>query len=261
MIKSVQILYHYTDINALTYILDRDSVKLRATNCLFLNDGREIQEGIDLLKETVNKQFSRYSFRDYFLTSFSGNKDNLSMWNMYAANGKGCAIGFKAEYLLLNNNSLYDFWVPCVYNRNDAKELLASKLYPINQFQVKVRFPPSRSNDSSNIAITTEEKEMLKENVYIETCLSCKNDAFHEENEYRCVIQNKDPKDICFREKNGIVVPYVEVKIPKEAIAEIIIGPTNKSELTSYSVLNMLKTKEYDWENINIFTSMIPYRG
>ena len=41
------------------------------------------------------------AFRSYYITSFSANEDNLSIWGMYAANGNGCAIAFDYDMLTL----------------------------------------------------------------------------------------------------------------------------------------------------------------
>ena len=69
IVKSAKTLYHYTDIHALTCILNKDIIKLRASNCLYLNDGREIEEGIDLLKEYLKIDYSKHSFRSYYISS------------------------------------------------------------------------------------------------------------------------------------------------------------------------------------------------
>lgn len=256
IVKSAKTLYHYTDIHALTCILNKDIIKLRASNCLYLNDGREIEEGIDLLKEYLKIDYSKHSFRSYYISSFSNNRDNLTMWNMYAANGKGCAIGFKADKILSNSSEIFDFWVPCLYNKDEAKLFLAAKLSFIDKLHYTVSFPTSHENSIQKIDAETE-----VQNVHIETCLACKNASFHEENEFRGVIYRDSNQEIQFREKDGVIIPYVEVDIPKDAIEEIVIGPTNKSELTTLSVINMLQNRGYDWKNIKVTNSVVPYRG
>ena len=64
-----------------------------------------------------------------------------------------------------------------------------------------------------------------------------------------------------FKTKNGVIIPYIEVEIPKEALKEIIIGPTNKQDLAIESVLHFLSINGYDWKNISVKMSKVPYRG
>ena len=43
--------HHYTDLNALISILGKDKITLRATNISYLNDSRELKEGIEVVKK------------------------------------------------------------------------------------------------------------------------------------------------------------------------------------------------------------------
>lgn len=54
------IVYHYTSIDVLkclfeNYSLDNPYLTFWATNCAYMNDTKEIKEGIGLLKQTLNK--------------------------------------------------------------------------------------------------------------------------------------------------------------------------------------------------------------
>jgi hypothetical protein len=99
-------------------------------------------------------------------------------------------------------------------------------------------------------------------NQYITTCLSAKNENFKFENEIRCFYANHDcKKEVNFKTKNGVIIPYIEVEIPKEALKEIIIGPTNKQDLAIQSVLHFLSINGYDWKKISVKMSKVPYRG
>ena len=87
--------FHYTDLNALINIIHKDCIILRATNVLYQNDPHEIVEGVNIVNKIEKDQnIVAGAFRSYYITSFSANEDNLSMWGMYAANGNGCAIAF-----------------------------------------------------------------------------------------------------------------------------------------------------------------------
>lgn len=251
-----QIVYHYTDLNALINILGRNSITLRATNCLYLNDSNEIKEGTESIKRVENKDISNASFRNYYLTSFSKQSDCLSMWGMYAANGGGCAIGFDLEIISKSYNGM----VNCVYGKEKIDNCL-SNLSNMLRNGVSTFFP-ANGGPATIQKNKGEELEGMLTNLYIGTCLSAKNENYEFEDEIRCYISNHDnKKDVCFKVKNGIIVPFVNVEIPKDALKSIVIGPTNKSELTMQSMMHLLLINGYDWHNILISMSKVPYRG
>ncbi len=57
------------------------------------------------------------AFRSYYITSFSANEDNLSMWGMYAANGNGCAIAFDYDMLTKRAHRIFLVDVGSCYPR------------------------------------------------------------------------------------------------------------------------------------------------
>ena len=68
-------------------------------------------------------------------------------------------------------------------------------------------------------------------------------------------------KKVRFRTRNEYIMPYVEVSLPKSALKEIIIGPTNNSYLKEQSILHFLQINGYDLDAIKLIKSAIPYRG
>lgn len=254
--QNSQIVYHYTDLNALINILGKKCITLRATNCLYLNDSNEIIEGIESIKRVEKKHISDAAFRSYYLTSFSKQSDCLSMWGMYAANGGGCAIGFDLDII----SKSYDGSINCTYGKKEIDNNL-SIFTNLLRNGVSARFPANGGPATINKNTGIELEEMLT-NLYIATCLGSKNDNYRFEDEIRCFITNHDnKKDVCFKVKNGIIIPFLNIEIPKEALKSIVIGPTNKSELTMQSMMHLLIINGYDWHQIKVSTSKVPYRG
>lgn len=177
------------------------------------------------------------------------------MWGMYAANGFGCSIGFDLEVLVKN----YHGYTHCIYGEKDIDQHLNSFLKLCRNGRY-VSFP---TNGKSTILKNTD--EMISEmvvNQYVTTCLSAKNENFKFENEIRCFYGNQDcEKTVYFRTKNGVIIPYLEIEIPKEALKEIIIGPTNKQDLALQSIIHFLSINGYNYNKISIKTSNVPYRG
>ena len=244
--------YHYTDLNAMINILSKDKIILRATNVLYLNDPHELLEGIDVINGVLKNKIHPGSFRSYYLTSFSSNSDSLSMWGMYAANGNGCALAFDYDEL----SKAYPIMIKCIYGKNDIENHFNSfhRLAQTGVFSSFGGTKLSKEDDEHN-------REVLINNNIISTCLGAKNDAYHYENETRGVLYCSDNRRVSFRTRNGYVIPYVEVSLPKCALREIVIGPTDKSYLKEQSILHFLQINEYDLDNIKLIKSKIPYRG
>lgn len=250
--KSFETMFHYTDINALPSILRNDEIVLWATNCLYLNDSQEINEGISVIERTLNKKLHQGSFRNYYVTSFSGNVDEMSMWRMYASDGHGCALGFNPELIYLPYSDIFDFCSVCKYGEEELPDL-----------KTELKFAKltnhSLYKDDKMKSYNNQEQEV--NNFLVETCVSIKNPAFKIEQEVRGVKYQNDYSKVMTRVKNGIIIPYIEVKIPKEALTEIVIGPTNNSDLSKRSIIHHLYRCGYEKEQVKVIESQVPYRG
>lgn len=85
-----------------------------------------------------------------------------------------------------------------------------------------------------------------------------KHESYKYEQEVRCkAIKSSEIK---FRESNGLIIPYTELRIPIDAIEEIIIGPTQDVERMKLAIEMLLKTNGI-YRDIKIKESKIPYRG
>lgn len=246
-------LYHYTDINALLGILRRDKIVLRATSCEYLNDYNEIKEGRESLVKVLGKDpTEQLSPRRFFITSFSKNNDSLPMWGMYGSNGNGCALVFHAEDL---QKVFTDFSI-CTY----GQEELQKEANLINNFSKSI------GNENNGTNITTEQ---LQDNILYNLCLrhivSAKNKAFQHEDEVRGVYRKSlwDEDDIAkiqFRYRDCVLIPFIEIELPKTAFKGIVFGPMANSERIQQSVLNYLSEFGYGWgDGYEVFQSNIPY--
>lgn len=245
--------FHYTDLNALINIIHKDCIVLRATNVLYQNDPHEIIEGINSInKIEKNVKLHPQAFRSYYITSFSANGDNLSMWGMYASNGNGCAIAFGHEIL----SKSYEMMIKCSYGDDDISSNFSAFVKLIkNGVMVSLGGPqPTKEDIDYN-------RNALYNNIMITTCLGAKNEAYKHEQETRGVVCCKDASHIRFKVRNGYISPYVEIIVPKEALKGIIIGPTNNTMLAMQSVYHFLQINGYDINKINVEISKIPYRG
>lgn len=245
-------IHHYTDLSAMISILGQKQILLRASNVLYLNDTRELLEGIDAIKKTEDIQICSGSFRSYYLTSFSHADDNINMWGMYAANGSGCMLSFDYDTIC----KCYQIVAQCTYGQEATLRDLKNFLnLTDNGCITNLGGPQPTSEQQSDF------KKSMRENILITTCLQAKNEAYSSEKERRGIIYCNESQYVKFRVKNNIVIPYIEIPIPKEALKSITIGPTSKSELTMQSIMHFLKINGYDLDKVQIKTSKVPYRG
>ena len=93
------------------------------------------------------------------------------------------------------------------------------------------------------------------------TCLGAKNEAYKHERETRGVVCCDNASLVKYRVRNGYIAPYVEIRVPKEALKKIVVGPTNNKVLTMQSIYHFLQINGYDINKIDVVSSKIPYRG
>lgn len=244
--------YHYTDLNALINILASDKILLRATNISYLNDPHELIEGISTINEVQKKHIEPGGFRNYYITSFSSCQDNLNMWGMYAANGNGCALAFDYDEL----SKGYEILIKCTYGKDEAKQSF-NNFYNLTQTGVFTSFLGAKLSKEDEEA----NRNALAANSILTTCLGAKNEAYRYESETRGIVYCDNPKLIHFRRRNNYIIPYIEVSLPKNALREIVIGPTDNTYLKELSIYQFLQIKGYNLDNVKIVKSNIPYRG
>lgn len=167
---STNIVFHYTDMNALISILRKDHIVLRATNCMYLNDTREIIEGITSVERVLKQKIEKSTFKNHYITSFSQNQDSLNMWGMYAANGYGCAIGLRQDIL----SKHYGMCVKCVYGEDDIDKTL-SNFINLSQTGCITPMGIHKTENQQDTQILNGLFRMFSKNVtFLSTCLCAK---------------------------------------------------------------------------------------
>lgn len=192
--------------------------------------------------------------------------DMLNMWNYYVNNGlyQGYNIGINVlEFLKtfdVENKNLLDaftvYYGKVIYNKGKQYkelEILFQDLEKENNFDyIKIR---------------------LK--LYIDTyCAFFKHIKFENEKEFRIVIEISDKRiprtdnhfvglsnkfiEYDFCTKNGLIVPYLSVKINKASFSRITVSPIMEAEITQNSIRELLKTN--DFKGCKVYQSNIPIR-
>lgn len=204
----------------------------------------------------------------HFVFCMCAECDSLHMWNYYVNNGlyQGYNIGINIQQFLktftMGKNELDPF---LVYYGNVL-------------YNTKLQF-----KELENIFTELEQEKnfcyiSVKLKMYIDTfCAFFKNSKFSDEKEFRIVIEindskvneinknsknyigsnNKDIKyDFCI--KNGIIVPFLTVKLIRDSFKRITISPIMESQITQESIRELLNANGY--KGCKVYQSIIPIR-
>lgn len=247
-------LYHYTNLNALISILRSECIVLWATNAAYLNDPTELKQGIAIVNELENTNFQFDDFKNIYLTSFSRNSDSLVMWSQYGAHGNGCSIGLSSKAI----GDTYGKFCKCSYGKDDTEKYLKNTLNLIDNGVTTAFGVPQPSEKS-----ISEQRNLARQIFLQTTCVMSKDLAYRHEDETRAFVEVPQElyQQVQFRLVGNRIVPYVQMQLDKEALTDLIIGPTLNADITERSIKQMLKIRGYDLSKINIRFSEVPFRG
>ena len=278
-------LYHYTTGAGLLgmlkdYSVDNPNLTMRATHYMYMNDPKEyiygqeicldiideIEEGLginedDRIKKIVTSADYQKAFRDVsrrirghipYLISLSYAKDSLHMWSMYA-NGNGIAIRFNEEKLS-NITNLKE----CIYYKN-SDELVYNRIK-----QDIRRLYEELNSDEEKGEIRIQQAVDISTIICYVIGTRIKHNAYNIEQEVRITprINNQVPikEQERFRDKDGLIIPFIEFKIPFDIVESIMVGPTADFNRVKESILLLLSNKEILWDEDRIIKSKVPYR-
>lgn len=274
---NAKILYHYTSIEALfggIIVKDRPNpnkeICLWASNCRYMNDPKEFSTGIRLAHEMLDIpsnesiQVASEQIKEYiYIISFSSAGDCLPMWGMYGQNGHGLALGF--DTTVIKTNFILS---KCVYATDENKKWLKEEIS-------KLKHVPNdwwKQLEVENILSNFFESFGNLLGVYILLWSLGKHPAYEYEKEERAIFQimkdvhNQDTQDssepnkktIKYRLRGNLIVPYIELYLPKSALKEIWIGPNNDMKRAVQSLRTYLDYMGFN--EVEIKQSKVPYR-
>lgn len=271
------IIYQYTNIDALfNGIIVKEPQKegveicLWASNYLYMNDPSEIATGQEYVNKILKEYFveddgdkdiqDKMDDLDYYITSFSMTSDSLPMWGMYGKNGAGIALGFDRAIIENANPSLYR----CSYLDNRIKN-------KITEFCEKMKGEKISQEAFGLVFIIALFALLLNKNKkqrekmidsflpFLLFMIYAKDPAYKYEDEARLLIHSDQNSEIKYRAQNNLIIPYIEIFFPKEALKTVLVGPTNDMKRTMKSIDRYLKSKGFN--DVQIIESKVPYRG
>ncbi|WP_156906856.1 DUF2971 domain-containing protein [Desulforegula conservatrix] len=254
-------LFHYTDVNGIMGILKTQELWL--TDIRYLNDSAEYLHGIEIFNKLLESEFEKNTIgkdtkslilsaiealnNSICVCSFSKKKDLLSQWRGY---GK-YAIEFD-EKVISEIDPIFFRLSDCIYKKEDQHDKVMELINPI-----------LKSNTPKGVFISNALKHFT-------LIASLKNEGFGEEDESRIIgFADDEENNYCFRERNGIIIPYLKMKFPVRAIKRIWIGPMENQALAYKSMEMYIKSLKEDKENdfsriyplLGVGRSIISFRG
>jgi len=235
------------------------------------NEGRALDMFIKCLTITSKAILEKKGITDMevFILSLTENKDSLNLFTNYS-NSDGIAIGFENNLRemfdknFLDKNKIMLFHGKVVYDSEQQKEILKQHMLEIYNELIK-------NLNKMNIKVVDEKMqlEMLSEITsilglyFVNYSIFFKSPYFKAEEEYRVAFgldRSRHSKMIKFRMRQGLIVPYIELKYNEKFIRSLVIGPTNKSDLTEKG-LKLYYENQCNGREIKIEKSQIPLRA
>lgn len=266
------VVYHYTTAAALKGMLETG--RLWATDYRFLNDSTELQYGLDLGAAFVSKHKKDAKRRalvawidlyrsiptdaDYFLFSLSENRDDLSQWRGYAADGAGFTIGFSGQDLRTRSageDAEFAFAKVCYDSETHLRILDECFEEIFALFEAAI----SKGVDQKDaLEFTAVQFDLLSEVLAVYS----KHKSFRSENEWRMCSQGGEGADVKVRPRGTQLVPYIELCTQVETasklpVVSIGIGPGHAQGNVRKAVEALCHQHGYEPE---IYTADTPYR-
>lgn len=210
--------------------------------------------------------------RNYFVLSFSENKDSLTMWGNYTK-FNGCSLTFNREKFIGNFNKKHKLSVLKYIIKPKKDIIYEGELFSTfyygkvlyNKLKVKEEIIKEfRKCLNLHKLYPSIIKEYVLNRILIELALIrgifSKINYFAYESEYRIVfsLYNDLYKNkVLFRSKDENYVPYIKMPIEFDGLEEVIVAPKNNSDLALKGFKEYFLSKKL---KIKVKKSIIPLR-
>lgn len=240
----------------------------------------ELKEFYTRLLETVKLNTLG---RDTYVVSFAKEKDSIAHWFSYCEKNQGYCIGFdEEEFFEDENRSSLGTNFACRFDDviYGDHTLLEKKLSPhlghkpltkalVRAVQYSLRLAGRTSNILDEVYFNDQQITLIQD-IYMELIFSSssfKHAAFTHEVERRLTLAAKvgtyheSYKDqetgVQFRERNGVVFPYIPLNFCRKSIKEIVIGPSGDFDLRKRGLEKLLSKNNL---SCDIYQSSTPLR-
>lgn len=257
-------LYHYTDINALSSIVEKKF--FWATHIKFLNDKKELVHAYEVTKNVIDKLLLQYSKNndiqsflddfwkflneldmDLYIISLSEEADLLSQWRGYGKKYKSVCMGLNTKLMDMQSDAkpyCMKFFQKVIYDFDQQYSLIESYIGGL----CKILSTYPLSTWPTNIC-------EVQAKGFLNLLSRFKHDSWSEEKEWRFVIlpeiydEEMNFKEYIkpkFRSGEMSLIPYLECDVfeGKHGISEVIL-PQSPVFSSAKKAVEMLFKQEY----------------
>jgi hypothetical protein len=254
-------LYHYTDVDALTKIITKKT--MRATHIRYLNDTSEqtilrdavlarIERDIDRVdtKERWKARLSR-ELESIFVTCFSEDRgDRLSQWRAY---GRDSGVCLKFDKSMLTRYC------------EEKEDIESIALEKVKYVRPDMSGPAAESIMKEILETLESSSRSYVPRDLARTGATIKHSAFQEESEWRLLLPKNSVLGIDtveYRVRGSLLVPYFDRDFKgflTQVLSAVIVGPILHKEQTAEAIKGLLK--ENGFASTDVRCSQTPYRG
>jgi hypothetical protein len=266
--------YHYTDGGAAANILEQ--ARLRATNILYLDDGREMRHTVDFFRQAMelrlrahpdgataelNALIGRYLSEvgamvppDIWIATLAAAPDSSDQWRSLADRGHGVALGFSAGGIIRAAESSGALLAPCCYD-DETKILVMSRgldvLERLYQRRAKTLL---RGADAAEPLVRYVVRELALFGAMM------KRSELKHEDEWRLILCNPSQTAVGARRiqplaKSDYTALYIDLDLADTSgrlpLDEVLIGPSAHQEMTARAFRTLLYKHGYETASIS----------
>jgi hypothetical protein len=271
-------IYHYTDGAAAANILEE--AKLRATNILYLDDGRDMGHSVEFFREAMAARLKdhpggataeliaivtqylaevgSYVPPDIWIATFTKQRDNAHQWQTVSERGHGVAIGFTAAAIMRGAESGGALLAPCCYDDATKVAIMTRGLELLEKLYEK------RRNSYGQPAETKALVRYVVRELALFGALMKQSDRAHEE-EWRLILCNPSQTAVGARRitataKHDYTALYIDLDIADTTarlpIGEVLVGPSIHQQMTARAFWTLLYKHGYD--RAEVVQSQVP---
>lgn len=265
--KAGSSIYHYTNSVGIMGIMEHRA--FWASKSDFLNDPQEFRYIMRVVEDVCRveipkkkwrekflKQYRKrnlktsarhgvyYAHKEYYVLSFSVYRDSITLWSEFS-NETGYNMEFDYEKLLesLEGRTKLIWHGRVIYGRKEQEKLLR---------ELMLEAIPACLGSSFEEIMDSEQFDKYMElfqraqNIY---AMFFKKEGFRDENEYRFILKRNAGETVYFRERDGFLLPYMEVPIldgqGNIPVNSLMVAPMNHSDLAQKGMEYYMHSKGY----------------
>jgi hypothetical protein len=261
--------YHYTDGAAAIAILE--GAKLRATNILYLDDGRDMAHSVEFfqralaLREARNpggvtaelaglirqylSEVGSYVPPDVWIATFSSEHDSARQWRSVHGCGHAVAVGFSPAGIRRAAETGGALLAPCCYDDETKIAIMSRGLEVAERLYEKRRETFARTA-GGGVALV---RYVLRELALFGALM--KRSELKHEDEWRVILCNASQTAVGARRIHAVAKPdytslYIDLEIADATdrlpLCEILVGPGKHQQMTARAFWTLLYKHGYE---------------